>query len=413
MLKRWIALLLGRWKRPAFVVSAVLLVLTPIMVAFLLRHHAGVREERNDDTPFHLQVPVPASGAPLSLALYQSLGVKLEPGNRVTWANNGKAFDVMADDIRQARRSMNLLFYIWEKGAASDRLVAALVERAHAGVACRILVDDFGSPDFGRDVRPSLSAAGCEVRVFRPLPGSSKTARNHRKVMVIDGRVALTGGLGVRDNWLGDGVSSESWRDSSARFAGPAVLGAQQVFAENWQEAGGELLPAQDFPDPEAAGQARGAVIGSTASSILTRTERLTQLMIAAARSRIWISNAYFVPSRAILEMLAQKAAQGVDVRVLAPGKKSDSKTAFGAQHGHYGALIRQGVQVFQYEPSMMHSKTMLVDDQLVSVGSTNFDPLSLHRLEEITLLVEDRDFAAELARDFLADCQHAQQLRR
>jgi len=364
-----------------------------------------------DDDAFQLRAEIPASGPPFASALYQSLGVRLVPGNQVALLDNGAVFDALVEEIGKARSSVHVLLYIWEKGAASDRVTAALVERAKAGVACRILVDDFGSPDFAKTVQPPLVQAGCEVRVFRPLPGKDKLARNHRKIVVLDGKVAITGGFGIRDNWLGDGVHAEGWRDANVRFAGPAVLRAQQAIAESWQEAGGALLPPEALPELPAAGPASAAFVSSTASPNVTRSERLTQMMIAAARKRLWIANAYFIPSQAILDLLASKAASGVDVRILAPGMKSDSKTSFGAQQGEYGALMKRGVRVWEYQPSMMHAKTMVVDDELSLIGSINLDPLSLNKLEEGALVVDDRALAAALALGFGRDCEHAKEL--
>ncbi|HEY6723342.1 MAG TPA: phospholipase D-like domain-containing protein [Polyangiaceae bacterium] len=366
----------------------------------------------DDEQAFQLRAQVSSQDAAFASALHQSLGVELRPGHHVALLDNGAIFDGIEAEVRKASRGIHAVVYIWEKGGASDRLVAALSERAKAGVECRILVDAFGSPDFGRDVRPALEAAGCEVRVFRPPPvRGDELARNHRKIVVIDGRVAFTGGFGVRDDWLGDGVSHDAWRDANVRFSGAAVGAAQQAFAENWQEAGGGLLPRDAFPAPDAGGPALAAFVASTGSPVLTRAERLIQLMIQASSKRLWIANAYFVPSTAILTMIKRKSSAGVDVRLLAPGKKSDSKTSFGAQHIEYGELLEQGVRVFEYQPSMMHSKTMLVDDELALVGSINFDPLSLGSLEEAALVVHDGDFAAELARTFEADCRHAKEL--
>lgn len=366
----------------------------------------------DDDQAFQLRAAVPSDAAAFAAAVYQSLGVEMRPGHQVALLGNGAIFDRLEVEIRNARSGVNVVMYIWEKGAASDRLVAALNERGRAGVQCRILVDSFGSPDFSRDVQPVLEAGGCEVREFRPPPISGdELARNHRKIVVIDGRVAFTGGFGVRDNWLGDGISHDAWRDANVRFTGAAVGGAQQAFAENWQEAGGALLPAEAFPAPDTSGPAFAAFVTSTGSPVLTRAERLVQLLIQASKKRLWIANAYFVPSPAILSMIERKSAEGVDVRLLAPGKKSDSKTSFGAQHIEYESLLKRGVRVFEYQPSMMHAKTMLVDAELALVGSINLDPLSLNKLEEAALLVHDRAFATELARSFEADCVHAKEL--
>jgi cardiolipin synthase A/B len=357
-----------------------------------------------------LRYSVPGDAAGFSCALQQSVGIALASGHDVTVIDNSAVFDALIDDITRAHSSVNVVIYIWEPGQLSDRIVAALVERARAGVACRLLVDVIGSPRFERDIAPTLLQAGCNVLMFRPGVLHARLRRNHRKICILDGRIAYTGGFGLRDCWLGDGCSAECWRDVSVRFLGPAVAAAQQAFAENWQEAGGALLPEADFPASPPAGTALAGFVSSTASPSVTRAERVTQLFIAAARQRIWISNAYFVPPRAILDQLARKAAAGLDVRVLVAGKVSDSKTSFTAQQFEYDELLDAGVRVWEYQPSMLHSKVMVVDDCLVSVGSVNLDPLSLNQLEEGLFVAHDSALAARLADSHLADCVRAEQ---
>jgi cardiolipin synthase A/B len=360
--------------------------------------------------PFELPATIRASSqAAFGSALYQTVGARLQPGNEVRLLLNGDLFPAIVEDISKAEQSIHVLSYIWEKGAASDPIVRAIVSRAEQGVECRILVDAIGSPDFGEDIEPTLEAAGCEVLVFRPLQKGDPASRDHRKIVVVDGRVAFTGGFGVRDDWLGDGVTDGAWRDTHVRFEGPAVADAQQAFAENWQEAGGDLLPLSAFPQLEAVGTAEAAFVTSTAHPVVTKAERLSQLMIAMAKHRIWIANAYFVPTRGILHLLEEKAAQGVDVRVLWPGVKDDSKTAFSVQRVKHDGLLEAGVKVWEYQPSMMHAKTMVIDDDLAVVGSINLDPLSLSRLEEAALVVRDRAFAESLARSFEGDVGHAE----
>ena len=371
---------------------------------------------------FELRTAVPEANAGFPLAAYQSLGLRMTRGHQIAVLDNGAVFDSLEADLRSAKSSMHLLFYIWEKGRASDRISSALQERAHAGVQCRIVVDDLGSPDFRQDVSPALERAGCQVRIFRPRSAGNTLARNHRKLAIIDGAIAYTGGFGIRDNWLGDGVQDEHWRDTSVRFLGPAVSEAQQGFAENWQEAGGELLPDTAFPAlwatpaPPSTPTSRNdpspiaAFITSVGSSELTRAERLTQLMIAAAKRRIWIENAYFVPTPAISDLLRQKAKRGLDVRLMVPGRRSDSKTSFGAQHVEFGSFLKDGVRVFEYQPTMLHSKTMLIDDELALVGSINLDPLSLGHLEESALVIIAPSIVDTLARDFEADSLHAEE---
>jgi cardiolipin synthase A/B len=366
--------------------------------------------EHRDERAFRLAGRVPVDSVGFDLALRQSLGVTLEEGHRVQILQNGAVFDTAAEQIDRAQVSIHVLMYIWEQGEASDRIVRALVTRARAGVACRIVVDDLGSPDFGETVQPALTAAGCQVRVFRPLPAGRKLQRNHRKLLVIDGRVAITGGFGIRDNWLGNGTDREHWRDTSVLFAGPSVADAQQAFAENWQEAGGALLPGDIFPSVTPEGTSRAAFIASTAG-VLTRSERLLQLMLASAERRIWLANAYFVPSPGVIELLERKARAGVDVRLMTPDKNSDSKTAFGAQHLEFDRLIAAGARVWEYTASMLHSKTLVIDDELSLIGSINLDPLSLNELEEVALLVRDPAVAAELAAAFTKDVERAQRV--
>ncbi len=367
-------------------------------------------ESKQPERSFRVHAAPTSVADGFALALYQSLGVSLTGGHSISLVQNGSVFDAVVKQIDGARSSINIAMYIWEKGAASDRVVGALVARAKAGVRCRILVDDVGSPDFGKTLQPTLAQAGCEVRVFRPVSGNEKLARNHRKLVVVDGSAAITGGFGIRDNWLGDGIHAESWRDTNVSFTGPAVSGAQQAFAENWQEAGGALLPAEAFPAPDAGGPLRAAFVGSS-QGFVTRAERLTQLLISFATHRLWIANAYFVPSRGILELIRAKARAGVDVRILAPYKNSDSKTAFGLQHVEYGDLLKEGIKVWEYTSSMMHAKTMLVDDELALVGSINLDPLSLNELEEDALVVQDRGFSDQLSQTFSADCSSSRRL--
>lgn len=395
------------WKRGSKSRWPVWLVLVAVLAVGLGLGARALWQSSKSEYSFRLRVSPPRSDAELDSALYQTLGVRLAPDHAVTLVLNGQVFDTLVERIAAAKSSVHVLMYIWQAGVASDRVVEAIVARARAGVQCRIVVDDVGSPDFAESVAPALRSAGCEIRVFRPLGGPEKLARNHRKLLVVDGTSAITGGFGIRDTWLGDGVHGDSWRDTNVLFAGPAVADAQQAFAENWQEAGGALLPVEAFPDVRGTGSARAAFISST-QAVVTRAERLTQLLIASAERRLWIANAYFVPSRGVLDLLMKRAEAGVDVRILAPYKNSDSKTAFGAQHLEYGELLKKGVKIWEYTSSMMHAKTMLVDDRLAQVGSINLDPLSLHELEEDALLVEDRAFVAELAQTFVADCERS-----
>ncbi|MBA3549455.1 MAG: phosphatidylserine/phosphatidylglycerophosphate/cardiolipin synthase family protein [Nannocystis sp.] len=369
---------------------------------------AGCSSEQQPD--FHLDTTPWPTEVSFAAAMYQSLGVMMQPGHTLERIDNGAVFDAIVEEIAGARTSIHVLAYIWTPGRASDRIAEALAARDPA-VECRILVDAFGSSSFDDELREPLTRAGCEVRVFRPLPGSEAIARNHRKLVVADGKTAITGGFGIGDNWLGDGTREDEWRDTHVRFRGPAVAQAQQAFAENWQEAGGGLLPMHTFPPAAPVGPASAAFVTSTASPVVSRAERMTHLLLAAGKQRIWLSIAYFVPPEPMLEVLKRKADAGVDVRLLTAGVKSDSKTAFGSQQFDYDELTRHGVRVWEYRPTMMHAKTMVVDETIAVVGSQNLDPLSLHSLEEGSLVIDDATFNAGLAAAFLRDCELADEV--
>ncbi|MEJ7727945.1 MAG: phospholipase D-like domain-containing protein [Polyangiaceae bacterium] len=385
-------------------------------VALLLAIFLIVRDvsDRHEGT-FAIVGEVPAEAPGFATALLQTTGVEMRGGHRVELVDNGAVFDALVREIERARTSVHIVMYIWEAGGASDRVVAALAARVKAGVRCRVVVDGLGSSDFLDKVQPSVQAAGCEARILRPLgEADDELARNHRKIVVVDGQSAMVGGFGIRDNWLGDGLSEQAWRDSNVVFEGPAVRDAQLAFAESWQEAGGALLAATDLAAPPAvAGGVSAALVASSGSPTVTRAERLIQLLTLSARRRVWIANAYFVPTRPILEQLERQAQAGVDVRILVPGKQSDSKTSFGAQNVDYGGLVEAGIRVWEYQPAMMHSKTMLVDDRRAMVGSINIDPLSLNTLDEVALVVDDPATNARLAEAFERDCQHAKEQHR
>lgn len=370
---------------------------------------------------FQLQNLAPVEPAAFEAAVYQTTGATLVAGNEVELIHDGEVFTRMAAEIRKARRSVNLVSFIWRQGKASDQLLEAIIEQMHSqkNLKCRVLVDPFGSTGFEEKVKPVLTRAGCAAHIFRPLPADETLARNHRKILIVDGALAFTGGFGIQDQWLGDGDSEKEWRDVNVRVRGPVVSQMQQAFAENWQETTGQFLPSEDFPllprysaSPQASvGGAAAAFISSTASPELTTAERITQLLVQSARKRLWISQSYFTPNAALLALLVARAKAGVDVRVIAPGDKNDHPEITALQRATYDSLLAAGVGIWEYAPSMMHAKTMLVDDELVLVGSINYDILSFNLLEEGSLLVRDEETARALEKSFLADAKRSRQI--
>src|SRR4051812_40822707 len=356
---------------------------------------------RESSGHFLLDVRAPSQGRGFSSALEQTVGAPLRPGHKLKLLPNGKVFDELTSAIREARQSVNIEMYIWSHGRASTSVISALRER-RKGVACRVLLDAEGSIGRGEEVDKDLRDVECAMLLFRKA--TSIFARNHRKVAVIDGRIGFTGGFGVDDKWLGNAEDEDHWRDTNVRVEGAAVSDMQEAFAEDWQEAGGGLLPPEDFPEQPKDGTVPAAFVRSTASPVVTRAERLTQLAVDAAHERLVIENAYFVPCKPVLELLQRRGKEGVKVRLLLPGRQSDSKLSFLYQQREYGDLLKSGTRVWEFQPTMMHAKTMVVDSSLVVIGSVNLDPLSLNKLEEAALVAEDPALASELAKLFEDD---------
>jgi len=388
---------------------------TRAVPALLLLLLLGACRGDADRSPLKLAGDIPPPGPGYRNAFYQLLGTPFVEGNAVQWVWNGEIFDALVREIGRARTSVDVVLYIWRPGKASDRIIAALGARAK-DVACRIVVDPVGStPAFQREVMPRLREARCDVHVFRPLGDDAvgpSLARNHRKIVVFDGRVAFTGGFGISDEWLGDGVHDQSWRDTSVRIEGPGTRQLQLSFAQHWLESRGVLLPAAEVTaEQRPAGEVRTAFVSSSASVGATPADRMTQLTFLSARSRLWISNAYFTPSDDIIAQLESRARGGVDVRVLVPGPVHDQPAMRDGQRSLYRRLLAAGVKIWEYQPSMMHAKTVVADDRLAIVGSMNLDPLSLNLLEEGSLAIEDPRATAELAEAFERDTRSSKRI--
>jgi cardiolipin synthase A/B len=372
------------------------------------------------DHPQQLRIHENLSHGPeLWLALYQSVGVRLNAGHVVDLVQDEHILEVLEAEIGQARESLHLLVSTWQPGEASERLIRALAER-QSGVVCRVLVDSLHSPGFTEKVEPRLVETGCEVRTYRPLIGAVVTfdeerleARNHRQLVIRDGRSGLTGGSGVGPAWRGEQRASGGWRDTYVHVEGPAVRQLQQAFAEDWQEAGGGLLPESAFPQLEPQGEARAGFVASTGSPMLSYSERMVQVLIASAKHRLWLTNACFIPTAATADMLIRKAQEGVDVRILVPGIHPDgTQDVLAAQRAAYERLLRNGIRLWEYQPAPLHARTLLVDDRLAAVGSTNLEPNSNAKLEEGALVIEDPRLAYALAVSFERDLMHSVEIR-
>jgi cardiolipin synthase len=377
-------------------------------------------DHQNDKHEMTGPVALPPGYSAFCHALYQSTRVRMQPGHQVELVENGAIFDDVIEAIRQATESIHILVFIWRPSEPSDRIVEALCERVRAGVHCRVVVDPVGSQevrgehDFNPKVEQRLRDAGVEVHYFRPLSGrwfGRLFGRTHHKLVILDGKVGFTGGFGIWKSWQGQGDSPEEWRDTNVRVEGPSVHWMQLAFARTWQECGGALLPESCFPELEPEGDASACFVESTGGSGLSDAERMLRMVFATARRRLWIANAYFTPPNAILEQLLEKRKQGVDVRVLAAGPVHDWRIVRASQRATYERMLKGGVRLWEYQPSMLHSKTVLVDDWLSVVGSVNLDALSFHRMREGSLVAADRRLAAKLDTCFQKDLSSAKEM--
>ena len=347
----------------------------------------------------------------------RSMGVLLGPpmldGNRVDVLLNGEEiFPSMLQAIRGARRTITFETYIYWSGSIGREFADALVERARAGVKVHVLLDWIGSVKMEDALLDELRAGGVELeRYHRPhwYHLSRLNNRTHRKLLVVDGMVGFTGGVGVADQWRGHAQDEDHWRDTHFRLEGPAVAQMQAVFMDNWIKATGRVLHGGDYFPPL---QPRGTMTAQMFSSSPTGGSESMHLMylmaITAAKQSIELSSSYFVPDELAIRALADAARRGVRVRIITPGPDIDSEIVRRASRARWGELLEAGIVIAEYQPTMYHCKVLMVDELLVSVGSTNFDNRSFRINDEANLNVLDAGFARRQIEIFEADMARA-----
>lgn len=354
------------------------------------------------------------------------MGAPLTEGNRVDpLADGAEIFPAMLAAIEAARASVDFLAYAYWRGDVCDRFAAAFADAAARGVDVRVLFDAYGALKM-RDALPArLERAGCRVARFRPLRWEAfrrrrlgairrLNRRTHRRALVVDGRVGFAGGVGVGLEWSEGEEGLEPWREAHFRVEGPAVAGIHAAFAENWQEATGELLAEEALlPEPEPGGGAAVVTIPARPGQRPSSVEAAYVHALRAARRRVDIATPYLVPSEAILQELERAAARGVGVRILVPGEHNDIPPVRWASRTFYRRLLEAGIRLFEYRPTMMHAKTMTVDGGWSVVGSANFDYRSLALNYELQLGVADAPLAAALRRAFEEDLARSREVTR
>lgn len=330
----------------------------------------------------------------------------LESNNVIELLNGDQIFPAMLEAIRNAQRTITFEMYIWSSGEVSKQFVAALAERARAGVKVHIIVDTFGSGKLPKSDREALRAAGAELVNYNP-PQPHKlfyfNHRTHRKIMVVDGRIGFTGGVCIHDAWSGN-AEPDHWRDTHFRVEGPVVGQMQGVFMDNWIQMSSEVLHGRDyFPEPQSAGDMRAQFFRSGPSDSAENARLAYQLSIAAARKTIRLAHAYFVPDALLFRTLLAARKRGVKVEIIVPSK-IDNYAVKKAARARWRGLLEAGVEFYEYQPTLYHPKIMIVDDIWVTAGSVNFDDRSFKINDEANINVLDLGFAATMTKSFQAD---------
>ncbi|WP_217912744.1 phospholipase D-like domain-containing protein [Miltoncostaea marina] len=382
----------------------------------------SLRHRREGGRGYELQEVADVGSEGFLRAAEALTGAPVTRGNRAELLINGdRIFPAFLETIAGARRTLNLLTYVYWTGEIAEQVADAVCERAEAGVECRVLLDAVGAVKMDGGLIRRMEDCGVVVRRFRPpKPYALRRANNrtHRKILVADGTVGLTGGVGIAEEWTGDAQDPDHWRDTHVRVRGPVVRGLQGAFAENWLEATGQVLAGEDdlpplgpVPGEDGEEGAPMQVIRSSAGVGDTNVETLYYLAIASASRSILLTSAYFAPRPAFLGALEDAARRGVDVRVLVPGEHIDKDVVRRAGRATYGQLLRAGARVFEYAPTMLHAKCMVVDGVWSAIGSANFDNRSFQLNDEAVLAVQDRGFARLLTESFEADTAAADEV--
>src|SRR3954470_1659917 len=343
----------------------------------------------------------------------------LLPGHRVEIFSCGdETYPRLWEDLRNAQRSITLQMYYCQPGRMADEFKDILLDRAAAGVRVLFLRDAFGSEKLTKEYVEELERGGVTVASFRPTRWYQLFKvyhRSHIRVAVMDGMVGYTGGYGIDDKWYGDGRHKDQWRDTTTRFTGPAVLQLQATFAAGWAEATGTLLAGDLVFPPEGTDMHDGPVFGgllhASPSVGSTSAERYYALAIGSAKKRLCISNSYFVPSDNFCELLVAAAKRGVDVRVLTCNEEGDVKSTYYAGRAKYASLLANGVRIFEYQPAMMHAKSLVADGRFVSAGTMNFDNRSMSFNDETTLIAVDDGLGTRMEQLFESDLRYSTEI--
>jgi cardiolipin synthase len=357
-------------------------------------------------------VTVPPIGEQLDAflrALHGTAGERVIEGNSVTLLQNGdEVFPPMLAAIRASRQTVHFSTYIYWAGAIPREFTTALCEAAQRGVAVRLVLDSEGTKPMPHEMVHQLQRAGCHLTWFRPFRWynwAKYSHRTHRRLLIVDGTIGFTGGIGIADEWSGHAEDPAHWRDTHVCVTGPIVAALQGGFIDNWNQSTEQLLlDADGFPPLPPTGNVPICPVRSTPAEGASSAQRVMAALIAGSTRALEISNAYFLPTPAFIDALCAASDRGVAVRVLVPGPYHNKKAVRRASRHTWPRLVRHGVAIYEYQPTMMHAKTVVADGALVMVSSINFDPRSFTLNAEFGAVIVSREFASTALGAFEAD---------
>ena len=337
------------------------------------------------------------------------LGPPVVDGNNIRGLYNGEQiFPAMLKAIKSAQKTITFESYIYWSGEVGSQFVEALSERAQSGVKVHVLLDWVGSEKIDDAYIERMQKAGVEVERYHVLKWyniSRMNNRTHRKILVIDGKIGFTGGVGISDDWSGNGLDPKRWRDTHFEVEGPVVTQMQAAFMDNWLKTRPEVHQSPDyFPELEAKGQMPAQMFKSSSREGVSSVRIMYLLAIAAAKETIHLESAYFVPDSNTVAELVRARKRGVRVELIVPGSLTDAAIVRHASRDTWVDLLKAGVQIYEYQPAMFHCKVFIVDGHFVSIGSTNFDERSFRLNDEANLNILDSDFAAQQIKGFEID---------
>ncbi|HEX2642877.1 MAG TPA: phospholipase D-like domain-containing protein [Thermoanaerobaculia bacterium] len=395
----------ARWSKKRVIWTVILTVVATLLLAALAMNFATPEKKIERKVEFRHPVSDPQFRREMGVLL----GPAILPGNSIAVLENGREiFPAMLGAIRGAQKTITFETYIYWSGDIGNQFADALAERARAGVQVKVLLDWAGSLKMDESLLKRIEDAGAEVQRYRPLHWYNLgrlNNRTHRKLLVLDGKVGFTGGVGVGDPWKGNAQDPEHWRDLHFRIEGPVVAQMQAAFNDNWIKTTGTVLHGPEyFPSLAPQGNQDAHVFISSPAGGSESMHLMVLMAIAAAEQSIDIEAAYFVPDELVKKALIAARHRGVRVRIILPGPYTDSESVRLSSRREWGDLLAAGVEIYEYQPTMIHSKALIVDREMVSVGSTNFDIRSFQLNDEASLNVYERDFAEHMRRIFEKD---------